>query len=43
VGLLVIGLFVARIFLEESFLRWELPGYDAYQQKVCYRLIPHVW
>jgi protein-S-isoprenylcysteine O-methyltransferase Ste14 len=43
VGLLVIGLIVARIFLEESFLRRELPGYDAYMQKVRYRLIPYVW
>ena len=43
VGLLPIGLIVARIFLEESFLRRELPGYDAYMQKVRYRLIPYVW
>ena len=43
VGLLLIGLIVARIFLEESFLRRELPGYDAYMQKVRYRLIPYVW
>src|SRR5262245_41898828 len=43
VGLLLIGLIAARIFLEESFLRRELPGYDAYIQKVRYRLIPYVW
>jgi protein-S-isoprenylcysteine O-methyltransferase Ste14 len=43
VGLLLSGGIVARIFLEESFLRRELPGYDAYMQKVRYRLIPYVW
>jgi protein-S-isoprenylcysteine O-methyltransferase Ste14 len=43
VGLLPIGLIVARIFLEESFLRRELPDYRAYVQKVRYRLIPYVW
>ena len=42
-GLLLIGLIVARIFLEEAFLRRELPGYGAYVQKVRYRLIPYVW
>jgi protein-S-isoprenylcysteine O-methyltransferase Ste14 len=34
---------VFRIFLEESFLREKLPGYDAYMQRVRYRLIPFVW
>jgi protein-S-isoprenylcysteine O-methyltransferase Ste14 len=43
VGLLLSGGIVARIFLEESFLRRELPGYDVYMQKVRYRLIPYVW
>jgi protein-S-isoprenylcysteine O-methyltransferase Ste14 len=42
-ALLPSGLIVARIFLEESFLRRELPGYEAYMQKVRYRLIPYVW
>lgn len=32
-----------RILDEESLLRDELDGYDAYTQKVRYRLLPHVW
>jgi protein-S-isoprenylcysteine O-methyltransferase Ste14 len=42
-GLLMVAILVVRIFLEESFLRRSLPGYDAYMQKVRYRLIPFVW
>lgn len=34
---------VARIFVEESLLRRDLPGYAAYGQRVRYRLIPYVW
>jgi protein-S-isoprenylcysteine O-methyltransferase Ste14 len=34
---------VARIFLEERFLRRNLPGYEAYAQKVRYRLVPRVF
>ena len=32
-----------RIVVEERFLRRELAGYDAYTQRVRYRLIPFVW
>jgi protein-S-isoprenylcysteine O-methyltransferase Ste14 len=32
-----------RIVDEETFLAASLPGYDAYKQKVRYRLIPHLW
>ncbi|HSI01854.1 MAG TPA: isoprenylcysteine carboxylmethyltransferase family protein [Reyranella sp.] len=32
-----------RIVDEEMFLAAGLPGYDAYKQKVRYRLIPHLW
>lgn len=32
-----------RIVFEERFLRRELKGYDAYMQRVRYRLIPHLW
>jgi protein-S-isoprenylcysteine O-methyltransferase Ste14 len=32
-----------RILAEERFLRRELKGYDAYTQKVRYRLIPFLW
>jgi protein-S-isoprenylcysteine O-methyltransferase Ste14 len=34
---------VARIFVEESFLRRELPGYEEYTQRVRYRLVPYIW
>jgi protein-S-isoprenylcysteine O-methyltransferase Ste14 len=36
-------LLVVRIGIEQRFLRRELKGYDAYTQKVRYRLIPHLW
>ncbi len=39
----VVALLVARIYLEEQFLRRELAGYEAYAGKVRYRLIPHLW
>lgn len=42
-GLIVIGLLIVRILLEERFLSRELPGYTEYMQKVRYRLIPRVW
>ena len=32
-----------RIRSEEAFLRQNLPGYAAYQEKVRWRLIPFVW
>lgn len=32
-----------RILDEETFLAVELPGYAEYEQKVRYRLIPHLW
>lgn len=34
---------IARIFVEERTLRAELPGYDAYMERVRYRLVPFVW
>ena len=34
---------VWRILDEENLLRKNLPGYDAYMQRVRYRLIPRVW
>ena len=36
-------LIVRRIRDEEVFLRQELPGYEAYQQKVRWRLLPFFW
>jgi protein-S-isoprenylcysteine O-methyltransferase Ste14 len=32
-----------RLFDEEKFLSRNLPGYMEYQNKVRYRLLPHVW
>jgi protein-S-isoprenylcysteine O-methyltransferase Ste14 len=32
-----------RILIEEQFLRKKLKGYDAYTERVRYRLIPFVW
>ena len=34
---------VLRIFVEEGFLRRELAGYEAYAERVRYRLVPFVW
>jgi protein-S-isoprenylcysteine O-methyltransferase Ste14 len=46
-GLLVfVAMFPAliwRLIDEERFLARNLPGYGAYQSRVRYRLIPHVW
>jgi protein-S-isoprenylcysteine O-methyltransferase Ste14 len=39
----LIGGFVARIFVEENTLRRTLPHYAEYTQKVRHRLIPFVW
>ncbi len=38
-----IGLLALRILVEEQFLRRELKGYDAYMERVRYRLIPFLW
>jgi protein-S-isoprenylcysteine O-methyltransferase Ste14 len=38
-----IGTLAVRILVEEQFLRRELAGYDAYRERVRYRLIPCVW
>jgi protein-S-isoprenylcysteine O-methyltransferase Ste14 len=34
---------VGRIRGEEELLRRDLPGYEAYAQRVRYRLIPLIW
>ena len=39
----LLGLLVWRIPLEERMLENGLAGYDEYERKVRYRLIPHVW
>jgi protein-S-isoprenylcysteine O-methyltransferase Ste14 len=38
-----IAVLAVRSLFEEKFLKRELKGYDAYTQKVRYRLIPFVW
>jgi len=43
VGLAEVLLLVLRIFGEEKLLARDLEGYQAYREKVHYRLIPHVW
>lgn len=39
----VVPILMLRIRDEESLLRTELPGYEAYAQKVRYRLLPGLW
>jgi protein-S-isoprenylcysteine O-methyltransferase Ste14 len=34
---------VQRILVEEQFLRRRLAGYDAYTERVRYRLVPYLW
>ena len=38
-----IATLAVRILFEEQFLRRELQGYDAYAERVRYRLIPFLW
>ena len=37
------AIIVVRLKDEEALLTKELPGYEAYKQKVKYRLIPFIW
>ena len=43
VALVPIAVLAVRIVFEERFLRRELAGYEAYAEKVHYRLVPYVW
>jgi protein-S-isoprenylcysteine O-methyltransferase Ste14 len=43
VGLATVGLIILRIFGEEKLLARDLEGYQAYREKVRYRLVPRVW
>ena len=38
-----IAVLAVRSVFEEGFLKREPKGYDAYTEKVRYRLIPFVW
>ena len=42
-ALIPIAMLAARAVFEERFLKRELEGYEAYTEKVRYRLIPFVW
>jgi protein-S-isoprenylcysteine O-methyltransferase Ste14 len=42
-ALVPIATVIVRALLEERFLRRELPGYDAYAERVRYRLVPLLW
>lgn len=42
-ALALVGLIILRIYGEEELLTRELEGYEAYRQKVRYRLVPYVW
>ena len=42
-GALTALLFIVRTALEDRTLREELPGYQAYAERVRYRLLPGVW
>ena len=37
------AIIVVRLKDEEALLSKELPGYEAYKQKVKYRLLPYIW
>jgi protein-S-isoprenylcysteine O-methyltransferase Ste14 len=43
IGLVYSALIVRRVFFEDDFLRRNLEGYDAYTQRVRYRLLPGVF
>ncbi len=38
-----IAVLIARVLVEEAFLREHLVGYDAYARRVGYRLVPLIW
>ena len=43
VGMLMMPVFVLRLFDEEKLLARNLPGYSEYMVRVKYRLVPFVW
>ena len=43
VGILMMPVFVLRLFDEEKLLARTLPGYSEYMDRVKYRLVPFVW
>jgi len=43
VGILMMPVFVFRLFDEEKLLARNLPGYSEYMDRLKYRLVPFVW
>ena len=43
VSILMMPVFILRLFDEEKFLAGNLPGYSEYMAKVKYRLVPFAW
>ncbi len=43
VSLIPMAILIARITIEERFLKQHLPSYEAYTKRVRYRLIPYLW
>ena len=43
VGILMMPIFVLRLFDEEKLLARNLPGYSEYMDRLKYRLVPFVW
>jgi protein-S-isoprenylcysteine O-methyltransferase Ste14 len=42
-GILMTILLIIRTWFEDKMLHKELPGYEDYARKTCYRLMPWVW
>jgi protein-S-isoprenylcysteine O-methyltransferase Ste14 len=42
-SIILYGIFVIRISLEDNTLKVKLDGYKEYAQKTRYRLIPYIW
>jgi len=42
-AMMIVGLFVIRIGLEEKVLLRKLPGYGQYAARIRYRLLPRIW
>ena len=42
-AIIPVAVLAVRSVFEERFLKQELKGYDAYMEKVRYRLIPFIW
>ncbi len=43
IALILLSIYVYWIMVEDNFLAENLPGYEAYREKVRYRLVPMIW